>query len=87
MGVQSGLAFWTRPSDDKLPHLHVDDCNDELGFPIGYSTHEDVSFPTETVSDLIENGKVGESYLDGLQDSLDELGQPVVAFAADSSIV
>ena len=45
-GTQSGLAFWTRPSDDKLPHLHVDDWDDELGFPIGYSTHEDVSFPT-----------------------------------------
>ncbi|MEL6765477.1 MAG: PEP-CTERM sorting domain-containing protein, partial [Cyanobacteria bacterium J06607_6] len=41
--AQSGLAFWTRPSDDKLPHLHVDDWNDELGFPIGYSTHEDVN--------------------------------------------
>ncbi|MEO1763138.1 MAG: hypothetical protein AAFR83_14435 [Cyanobacteria bacterium J06629_18] len=76
--AQSGLAFWTRPSDDKLPHLHVDDWNDELGFPIGYSTHEDVSFPTLTVADLIDNGKVGETYLESVQDSLDELGKPVV---------
>ncbi|MEM8827925.1 MAG: hypothetical protein AAGE96_01040 [Cyanobacteria bacterium P01_G01_bin.19] len=79
VGVQSGLAFWTRPSDDKLPHLHVDDWDDELGFPIGYSTHEDVSFPTLTVADLIDNGKVGETYLDEIQDRLDEFGKPVVA--------
>jgi broad specificity phosphatase PhoE len=84
IGVQSGLAFWTRPSDDKLPHLHVDDWDDELGFPIGYSTHEDVSFPTLTVADLIDNDRVGETYLDEIQDSLDEFGKPVVAAVAKS---
>ena len=26
-GVQSGLAFWSRPADNKTPHLHVDDWN------------------------------------------------------------
>jgi len=87
IGVQSGLAFWTRPSDDKLPHLHVDDWDDELGFPIGYSTHEDVSFPTLTVADLIDNGKVGETYLDQIQDRLDEFGQPVVATVSESGSV
>ena len=36
-----GLAFWSRPGDDKVPHLHVDDWLDEFGFPIGFSSHED----------------------------------------------
>ncbi|MEL6928232.1 MAG: hypothetical protein AAFO95_06335, partial [Cyanobacteria bacterium J06600_6] len=84
-GAQSGLAFWTRPSDDKLPHLHVDDWNNELGFPIGYSSHEDVGFPTLTVADLIDNGKVGETYLDEIQDSLDEVGETILVTPADSS--
>ncbi|MEM6839796.1 MAG: hypothetical protein AAF609_23540, partial [Cyanobacteria bacterium P01_C01_bin.120] len=84
VGVQSGLAFWTRPADDKLPHLHVDDWADEFGFPIGYSSHEDVSFPTETVADLIETGKVGDAYLESVQDSLAERGSPVVASVAEN---
>ncbi len=66
-GSQSGLAFWSRPSDDKVPHLHVDDWNDEngdgeFGFPIGFSSHEDVSFLTKTTQDRIDTGKVGEAY-------------------------
>ena len=40
--VQSGLAFWSRPADNKTPHLHVDDWNNatgagEFGYPIGYT--------------------------------------------------
>jgi hypothetical protein len=71
-GAQAGLAFWTRPGDDKVPHLHVDDWNDEdgdgeFGFPIGFSSHEDVAFPTKTTQDRIDTGKVGEAYY--LEDS------------------
>ncbi|MEM7138470.1 MAG: hypothetical protein AAF500_17960 [Myxococcota bacterium] len=66
-GVQSGLAFWSRPGDDKVPHLHVDDWDDdngdgEFGFPIGFSSHEDAGFLTKTTQDRIDTGKVGESY-------------------------
>jgi len=66
-GKQSGLAFWSRPGDDKTPHLHVDDWNDdngdgEFGFPIGYSTHEDASFSYKTTQSTIDGGKVGSAY-------------------------
>ncbi|MEM7079779.1 MAG: hypothetical protein AAF513_14245 [Pseudomonadota bacterium] len=63
-GSQSGLAFWSRPADDKVPHLHVDDWNDDLGFPIGFSSHEDVAFLTKTTQDRIDTGKVGSAYFD-----------------------
>jgi len=66
-GQQSGMAFWSRPADNKTPHLHVDDWNDEngdgfFGYPLGYSTHEDVSFPYSTTKERIETGKVGPFY-------------------------
>ena len=66
-GVQSGLAFWSRPADNKTPHLHVDDWNDatgagEFGYPIGYSSHEDASFAYATTADKIDGGKVGAAY-------------------------
>jgi len=66
-GAQSGLAFWSRPADNKTPHLHVDDWNDaggagEFGYPIGYSSHEDASFAYATTSDKIAGGKVGSAY-------------------------
>jgi hypothetical protein len=66
-GVQSGLAFWSRPADNKTPHLHVDDWNDatgagEFGYPIGYSSHEDASFAYATTADKIDGGKVGIAY-------------------------
>ena len=66
-GAQSGLAFWSRPADNKTPHLHVDDWNNasgagEFGYPIGYSSHEDASFAYATTSDTIAGGKVGSAY-------------------------
>ena len=66
-GAQSGLAFWSRPADNKTPHLHVDDWNNasgagEFGYPIGYSSHEDASFAYATTSDKIAGGKVGSAY-------------------------
>jgi len=68
-GVQTGLAFWSRPGDDKVPHLHVDDWNDKNGqgefeFPIGYSSHEDAGFMYKTTQDRIDTGKVGLAYFD-----------------------
>ena len=44
----TGLAFWSRPADDKPPHLHLDDWNDEFGVLIHYSTHGDVAFLIKT---------------------------------------
>ncbi|MBK1646164.1 hypothetical protein CKO25_16230 [Thiocapsa imhoffii] len=61
-GSQTGLAFWTRPRDNAVPHLHVDDWNDDFGFPIGFSSHEDASFPTRTTQERIDTGRVGEAY-------------------------
>jgi hypothetical protein len=71
-GVQKGLAFWTRPRDTAVPHLHVDDWDlaagppgaGEFGFPLGFSSHEDVSFPTKTTQDRIDDGRVGKAYFD-----------------------
>ena len=66
-GSQTGLAFWSRPGDDKVPHLHVDDWNDvngdgEFGFPIGFSSHEDAGFMTKTTQDRADTGKIGPAY-------------------------
>lgn len=74
-GVQSGMAFWSRPMDTKTPHLHVDDWDDEngdgeFGFPIGYSSHEDASFPYATTQNKIDGGKVGESYYNSTMNKL-----------------
>ncbi|MEL6383139.1 MAG: serine hydrolase domain-containing protein [Cyanobacteria bacterium J06626_18] len=79
----SGLNFWSRPEFNSQgqvppPHVHIDDWADEFGFPIGFSSHEDVAFFTRTTAELIETGRVGETYLDGLQGSLEELGSRVV---------
>ena len=68
-GSQTGLAFWSRPGDDKVPHLHVDDWDDangngEFGFPIGFSSHEDAAFLTKTTEDRVNTGKVGTDYYD-----------------------
>ncbi len=62
VGVQSGLAFWSRPNDNVVPHLHFDDWNNEFGFPIGFSSHEDASFPTRTTQERIDTGRVGTEY-------------------------
>ena len=61
--LAEGLSFWSKPPRSSTPHLHVDDWADEFGFPIGFSTHEDVGFPTRTTQDLVDDGRVGEAYL------------------------
>jgi len=87
-GVQSGMSFWSRPGNDKTPHLHVDDWNDESGagefnFPIAYSTHEDASFAYATTQAKIDGGKVSESYyslvngVNKLSSDIDAFGQTV----------
>lgn len=72
-GTQRGLAFWSRPRDTAVPHLHVDDWDldngdpvgdGEFGFPIGFSSHEDVAFFTRTTQNRIDDGRVGEAYFD-----------------------
>ncbi|MEM1254623.1 MAG: PEP-CTERM sorting domain-containing protein [Cyanobacteria bacterium P01_H01_bin.21] len=69
--LAAGLSFWSKPPRSSTPHLHVDDWADEFGFPIGFSTHEDVSFPTRTTQELVDTGRVGAAYLP-------PNGQPVV---------
>ncbi|MEO1183061.1 MAG: PEP-CTERM sorting domain-containing protein, partial [Cyanobacteria bacterium J06636_28] len=61
----------SKPPRSSTPHLHIDDWADEFGFPIGFSVHEDVSFPTRTTQELIDTDRVGEAYLP-------PNGQPVV---------
>lgn len=89
-GVQSGLAFWSRPGDDKTPHLHVDDWNDangqgEFGFPIGYSSHEDASFMYRTTEAQISGGKVGIAYFEADGDGnvkVNKLASDIEAFGS-----
>ncbi|NEN96772.1 MAG: PEP-CTERM sorting domain-containing protein [Moorea sp. SIO3I7] len=69
-----GLTFWSKPPQSSTPHVHVDDWLDEFGFPIGFSSHEDVAFPTRTTQELIETGKVGDTYIDRLTE-LETKGQ------------
>ena len=69
--LAAGLSFWSKPPRSSTPHLHIDDWADEFGFPIGFSVHEDVSFPTRTTQELIDTDRVGEAYLP-------PNGQPVV---------
>ena len=78
----TGLNFWSRPEFNSQgevppPHLHIDDWSNEFGFPPGFSSHEDVAFFTRTTQELIDTGRVGETYIDQLQDSLDEIGQRI----------
>jgi len=61
--LAEGLSFWSKPPRSSTPHLHIDDWTDEFGFPIGFSSHEDVAFPTRTTQDLVDDGRVGEAYL------------------------
>ncbi|MEM8674930.1 MAG: hypothetical protein AAGF83_13805, partial [Cyanobacteria bacterium P01_G01_bin.67] len=59
------------------PHLHIDDWSGEFGFPLGFSSHEDVAFLTRTTQQLLDTGRVGETYIDDIQDSLDEIGHRI----------
>ncbi|MEM6352733.1 MAG: serine hydrolase [Cyanobacteria bacterium P01_D01_bin.14] len=75
----TGLNFWSKSKETSSSLIHFDDWSDEFGYPpIGFSTHEDIAFLTRTTAELIETGKVGESYLDDIQDTLDELGSPIL---------
>ncbi|MEL7406171.1 MAG: hypothetical protein AAFN00_04310 [Cyanobacteria bacterium J06558_2] len=78
----TGLNFWSKSKETSPSLLHIDDWSDEFGFPLGYSSHEDIAFLTQNIAELIETGKVGESYLDEVQDRLDEVGQPIVVTPA-----
>ncbi|MEO1396062.1 MAG: PEP-CTERM sorting domain-containing protein [Cyanobacteria bacterium J06634_5] len=76
--LAEGLTFWSKPPRSSTPHLHVDDWADEFGFPIGFSSHEDVGFPTRTTQELVDDGRVGEAYLPPngeLATPLNEAGQ------------
>ena len=77
----TGLNLWSKSKATSSSLIHVDDWSDEFGFPLGYSSHEDIAFLTQTTAQLIETGKVGDTYLDDIQDTLSELGSPItVAF-------
>ncbi|MGB3641921.1 MAG: hypothetical protein WBA39_30740 [Rivularia sp. (in: cyanobacteria)] len=78
----TGLNLWSRPTLNPFgevppPHVHIDDWSDEFNFPLGFGSHEDVAFFTLTTEELLETGRVGETYVNQLQDSLDELGQKI----------
>ncbi|WP_299485889.1 serine hydrolase [Acaryochloris sp. IP29b_bin.137] len=85
----SGLNFWSRPEFNSQgevppPHLHFDDWADEFGFPIGFSSHEDVAFLTRTTQELLDTGRVGETYIGNTRAGLDELGQRVQISEVDT---
>ncbi len=84
LGTQQGLAFWSRPRDDAVPHLHVDDWNDDFGFPPGFSSHEDVAFFTRTTQELVDTGRVGEAYVDNPASEPDDFGQRVETVPAEN---
>ena len=80
----TGLNLWSKSKETSSSLIHFDDWSDAFGFPIGYSTHEDIAFLTQTTAELIETGKVGETYLDDIQDTLDELGSPILVSFPDN---
>lgn len=98
-GSQIGLAFWSRPKDDSTPHIHVDDWDlsadvpgaGEFGFPLGFSSHEDVAFPFRTTQNRVDDGRVGEAYFDAeagvnnLATDLDDSGSRVRVRPAERS--
>ena len=74
------LSFWSKPPRSSTPHLHVQNWPRDFGFPLGFSSHEDVGFPTLTTEELIARGQVGDAYLPGGDPGmpvtdLDETGQ------------
>ena len=48
--------------------------NDEFGFPVAFSTHEDISFFTQTTQELIDTGRVGDAYSEVIASDLNETG-------------
>jgi len=74
----TGLNLWSKSKETSSSLIHLDEWSRQLGFPLGYSTHEDIAFLTKTTAELIETGKVGETYLDQIQDTLGELGNSIM---------
>ncbi|MEO1591561.1 MAG: PEP-CTERM sorting domain-containing protein [Cyanobacteria bacterium J06632_22] len=74
--MAEGLTFWSKPPRSDTPHLHVDDWANEFGFPIGFSSHEDVAFPTRTTQERIDTGRVGEAYLPPNGEPVTPLDEP-----------
>ena len=88
----TGLSFWSRPEFNSRgevppPHLHIDDWSDEFGFPLGFSSHEDVAFFTIATQELLDTGRLGETYINQIQDNLNELGQKIVVTPASETLV
>ncbi|MEM7591467.1 MAG: hypothetical protein AAF383_08095 [Cyanobacteria bacterium P01_A01_bin.83] len=86
----AGLNLFSRPELNPFgevppPHYHFDDWSDEFGFPVAFGTHEDVSFFTQTTQQLLDTGRVGETYIDDIQDSLDETGQRIVVTTVEDT--
>lgn len=78
----TGLNLFSRPALNPFgevppPHFHFDDWGDEFEFPIGFGSHEDVSFFTQTTQDLLDTGRVGDAYQDNLASNLDETGERI----------
>ncbi|MEO0804574.1 MAG: calcium-binding protein, partial [Cyanobacteria bacterium J06642_2] len=78
----TGLNLWSKSKATSSSLIHVDDWSGEFGFPLGYSSHEDIAFLTLTTQELIDTGKVGDTYLDDIQDTLDEIGSPIAVSLA-----
>ena len=78
----AGLNLFSRPPLNPFgevppPHFHFDDWNDEFGFPVAFSTHEDISFFTQTTQELIDTGRVGDAYSETIASDLNETGQRI----------
>ena len=78
----TGLNLFSRPALNPFgevppPHFHFDDWGDEFEFPIGFGSHEDVSFFTQTTQELLDTGRVGDAYRDNVASDLNETGQRI----------
>ena len=73
----TGATYWSKPPHSSTPHSHVGDWQDTYGFPISFSSHEDVAFPTRTTQELLDENptKVGEAYRSPLGMPVTELNE------------
>ena len=86
----TGLNLWSIPPENAQgevppPHLHFDDWSDEFNFPSGFRDHEDVAFFTRDNEELLATGGVGETYVDQIQDNLDEEGEKIEVTPVEQS--
>lgn len=98
-GSLTGLAFWSRPLDEATPHLHMDNWDlgngipgaGKFGFPLGFSSHEDVAFFYRTTQNRVDDGRVGAAYYDPvngvnkLTSNLEDVGQAIKVMPAKKS--